>query len=170
MGIDYGMGRANIGKHGVRYGVLPPSLAPDWLDSESETEYPPIEYDCPNCCHTITEETGDEYSECPACGEDVRDRREATYDLDEPSGFNYTSEGVQLFKNGGDNDWWIFESPYVIRGSYCSPCAPGAIYINGGGDDNWAYCIPPEWFDEDTLAAMENKPVRIETVIELEVV
>lgn len=170
MGIDYGMGMTNVGKHGVRYGVLPPSLSPEWLDSEAETEYPPLEYDCPHCAGTIVEEGSEEYDECPYCDRDVREVRAEANDFEEPSGFNYTSEGVQMFRNAEDTDWWIFESPYVIRGSYCSPCAPGAIYINGGGDDNWAYCMPPEWFDEETLATMENKPVRIETVIELEVV
>lgn len=139
MGIDYGLGRTNIDhKTGIRYGVISVNRLP-YIWDIAEDEYG--EWEC-ECGHNF----GENYSngdECPEC------EREIDMSFAEPIGFSVDSEGVVGWIDSC-NDLMITKSDYKIRGPYCSPCAPGAVSIGcNGDDDNWAYCPPPDWFDDD---------------------
>ena len=160
MGIDYGHGLTNIDhRTDIRYGVLAPSLVPDTMLEDAEAVYENFEFECPYCRYTITDEVG-EVCECPGCFADVHGARVRAWENTEPTAWVLQCEGVEM-RRGSDLDWWVFKSPYAVRCDFCSPCAPGAGYVNGKGHDTFAYCPPPDWFSAETLAAMENKPMLI---------
>lgn len=47
-----------------------------------------------------------------------------------------------------DCDVFVLKSPYYTYGPFCSPCAPGAVYLrNGSTEGVKAYCFAPDWFD-----------------------
>ena len=58
----------------------------------------------------------------------------------------------------------VFESPWVTRAEFCSPCYPGAgnLSVDEGDNDCWAYALGPEWFDEYT--PMPYKVVAVEEI------
>lgn len=60
----------------------------------------------------------------------------------------YEKDGLK-FQVCGDGDIFVLESPYVTLSAFCSPCAPNAGYLLNPGSVP-CYCMPPEWFDENT--------------------
>lgn len=124
MGIDYGMGQSNIDPETqIRYGVISVnSVLQAWCDT-SEPNYP-----CDDC-ETPEDERDD--CECDATSwyiDDGEYQAETCFD------------GMEIM---------IVKAPYFMKGNYCSPCAPGAVSIDAGdGDDNKAYCLGHDWFEE----------------------
>lgn len=145
-GIDYGMGMTNIDHAtGIRYGVLPSKTAPDWLESECESIYP--EPCCPACgSEDLTEDEEDPGCMlCVQCGDSVpEDDTHAA----EPLGFKYESDGVVMTRDSDSVDWFIVQSPFFTAGPFCSPCAPGAVYLGStnGKKGVPGYCPPPTWW------------------------
>jgi hypothetical protein len=69
---------------------------------------------------------------------------------DEPLGWDYEGTEYTATQSGDDSDIFITRSPYYTRGPFCSPCAPGAVYLpDAKGEGARAYCFGPDWFDED---------------------
>lgn len=63
--------------------------------------------------------------------------------------FSYESDGYKLQTDSG-GDLWVLKSPYKTCAQFCSPCAPGACYLTSPCEDGaWAYCLGPDWFDQD---------------------
>ena len=104
----------------------------------------------------VPEEYQDDYGEewkdegrdfaCPHCSR--------SFDGDDAYGgdpicFNLDDGEYQAYQSGDDCDIFIFQSPYYTYGPFCSPCAPGAVYLRDGdtGGDAKAYCFAPDWFD-----------------------
>lgn len=139
MGIDYGRGIANIDHAtGIRYGCVVAHRV-GYLYDEAEPEYPDLECECGH-------DFGQDYSdgdECPECG--------ATVDLTfwEPISWNVDSDDIKgYFDDTGD--FIILWSKWKVRDNFASPCFPGGVYIDEGtGDDAWAYCPPPDCFEDD---------------------
>lgn len=142
MGIDYGRGLANIDSEtGYRYGIIHTNKLPGWFWDEVEPVYPSVT--CPECETENVYEVGINEYACEDC--------DITFfhydDFDEPI-WQYDKEGYQLSVDD-HGDVWVFKSPFITQGTFCSPCAPGAVSLGVGGEDAWAYCLGPEWFDDE---------------------
>jgi hypothetical protein len=123
-GIDYGRGLTNRDHlTGIRFGVLPVNdVCQAWCDS-SEAVY--------------GNEPGDQEAG----------------DHDEPIGWRYAKDGYEC-EAGDSGDIFITKSPYYTYAAFCSPCAPGACHLRNalepglGMNNNRAYCLGHDWFDE----------------------
>ena len=79
---------------------------------------------------------------------------------EEPLAFNL-DDGEYVATQGGDDcDIFILKSPYYTYGPFCSPCAPGAVYLPDGEDvlsgGSKAYCFAPDWFGPPILSGEET--------------
>jgi hypothetical protein len=61
--------------------------------------------------------------------------------------YHYESESEE-FTVGSDGDIFVTRSKYYTLCGFCSPCAPNAGYLESRGDVK-AYCLGPDWFDEN---------------------
>jgi hypothetical protein len=125
-GIDYGLGKTNIDENGIRFGVIPHSSVGDFWYEDSEAVYP----------------EADEY----ASEEDL--------EFADPIGYKFEDSEYLLHQEADDPDIWVQKSPYYTYAQFCSPCAPGAIYLlneldttDGPMEENKGYCLGPEWFE-----------------------
>jgi len=154
MGIDYGHGKTNFDvETGVRFGIIPNGeVGQIWYD-ESEPVYP--ENACPFCGSTnIVDYDEDKHGEwgpysdyqqneyaCPDC--------KTVFDLQEIEAvsFKYEKDGYFLSQSAEDSDIWVFKSPFYTVAGFCSPCAPGAVYLTDPSPDAKAYCLGHDWFE-----------------------
>jgi len=142
-GIDYGLGKSNIDKKtGIRYGVINQSeVLQAWCDDSEPVYF----YYCPECEF----ELGIEYPEkCDSCEYEIQ---EDDFDFIEPYHFEYLQDGYKIFQSQDDTDLFIELSPYYTYAQFCSPCAPGAVYLmswlNILYKDNKGYCLGHDWFE-----------------------
>jgi hypothetical protein len=74
------------------------------------------------------------------------------------SALTWTTGNTSLHQGGDDCDIFVMKSPYYTFGPFCSPCAPGAVYLrNGDTDGEKAYCFAPDWFpnwDEEEITGV----------------
>jgi hypothetical protein len=146
VGTDYSghMGardQINRDETGIRYGVI---SAHDMEDSFFDILEFVYARQCPYCDTEFDE--GGIPEICPGCNEELDE--DECYS-EEPASQNINSEGVVGLLTS-NNNVWITKSPYYIRGTYCSPCAPGAVSIGEPTTDGpIAYCPPHDWFRED---------------------
>lgn len=142
-GIDYGRGATNIdAETGIRYGVIPQgAVLQAWADS-SEPHYG--EQQCSKCAATITMDD----STCPECGVELDPYG---FDFVEPVSF-YVDDDEYSAECGDNGDIFITRSPFFTFAQFCSPCAPGAGYLENElsepNPNNRAYCFGHDWFDE----------------------
>ena len=65
-------------------------------------------------------------------------------------GFNLDDGEYVAHQGHDDTDVFIIKSPYYTFGPFCSPCAPGAVYLasaEGNPEEGAkAYCFAPDWF------------------------
>lgn len=173
-GIDYGNGRTNIDtKTGIRFGVIPQNdILQAWTDSSEP------DYGDPHCnkCGNPARPIEDVHADCDEEWTEDHDTdnlpngwNREPYDSpdyfcaqchrvfgpesaygDEPLGF--TLEDSEYSATcGEDGDIFILRSPYFTRAQFCSPCAPGACYLQSPCPDGArAYCFGPDWFDDDS--------------------
>lgn len=127
-GIDYSLRQANFDRtNGIHYGVISQNaVLQAWADS-SEPDY----------------------------GEPPEDDDDYLDDCSEPVGFSYDSDGYKAYAHQ-DGDIFITKSPYYTYTQYCSPCAPGACYLESPLDPDGeavnnghpkCYCFREDWFD-----------------------
>lgn len=150
VGIDYSMGLPGPNglvpnrdpETGVRYGILPRDLQPDWIWDHVESEYHTA---CPGCSRELTDDETDEL-EC-SCGATWEETADCIGE--EPDCNTFSLDGVEGFLDS-DGDLWITKSPVTTTGLHCSPCAPGAVTIERepveGGPE--CYSIPADWFPD----------------------
>lgn len=138
VGIDYpSMG--NRGSEEYRYGLISPHNLADWFWEVVESIYIPR---CGHCGEEIDEEEIPET--CPSCGEEIDE--EEIYG-EEPDRTVIDEDGIQGLVS--DTEVWITDSPYYMRGTFCSPCAPGAVDLDAPTIDGpKAYCPPHDWYRE----------------------
>jgi hypothetical protein len=119
-GIDYGRGISNIDhEKNIRYGVISQNeVLQAWADS-SEPNYV---YYCPECEREIGQEVPET---CPDCGHEFDD---GDFDMLEPVSW-YVDDGEYTAECGDDGDIFITKSLYFTYAQFCSPCAPGAVYL-----------------------------------------
>ncbi len=149
-GIDYGNRKTNIDDNGLRYGVIHQNeVLQAWAD-DSEATYQD-EIVCSHCNDMIKYE---DVEHCQSCNEDI------TMDIEmlEPDYFEYIKDGYKCHQSQDDPDIFIEKSPYFTYAQFCSPCAPGAIYLTSFISDydpvtkeenvnNKGYCFGHDWFE-----------------------
>lgn len=166
-GIDYGMGRTNVDREtGIRFGVISQNEVVQAWSDESESVYPdPEPCDCETCggLGTIEDDSGTK-SDCDDCDGTGSVPSEPS-DFDEPLGFEYEGQGYRA-SSGTDGDIFITKSPYYTRAAFCSPCAPGAVYLMSPHDEGEkGYCFGHDWF-EDGVAPYPVYRVEDDSVVE----
>jgi hypothetical protein len=174
-GIDYGLGKINTDGN-FRYGVIPANeVGQAWYD-ESEGEYgKPF---CPDCFNEVDEtadfsfeggpmqdnegnEIIDEYF-CVHCEKGVDENNPEIWP-ENPICFYYAGDGYEAHQSQDDCDIFITKSPYFTYAQFCSPCAPGAVYLMNPLDikeqireyvvdgisheNNRGYCFGHDWFE-----------------------
>lgn len=159
-GIDYGRGMSNVNnKTGIHYGVINQhDVGQAWYD-DSEPYYG--EPCCPYCgeeaidAGNLTEEQEEkfEYDEtayeyaCLSC-QKIFSAGDA---MGEPISFSYKDNEYSAKCWGESGDIFILKSPYYTFAQFCSPCAPGAVYLMNPLKDkierNKGYCFGHDWFE-----------------------
>ena len=174
VGIDYGCGTTNIDHDtGIRFGVIPANDITQAWSEASEGDYGPPS--CPKCGNEavpidhadvpdLDEDAPDDWDDegrdhaCPECrhsfdSQDAYGEEAIAWSLDDGE--------YRASQSGDDSDVFVLKSPYYTFGPFCSPCAPGAIYLRDafGRDDILdretgrqttnirAYCFAPDWFE-----------------------
>ena len=161
-GIDYSGPGSSVNRDpdtGIRYGILSANETSliEWFWDSVEPVYKPR---CPNCgsdavsIDDFDEDSLDGYDEeeydfieyaCKSCellyGESGHG--------DEPDEILLSGDDVEGIVDGS-NDIWVFKSEFYTRGTFCSPCAPGAVSIGSPCEDGpKAYCLGPDWFKDN---------------------
>jgi len=180
-GIDYGTGQTNIDKAtGIRFGVIPMhDVTQSWCDS-SESDYG--EPCCPKCGNAARNDEDEAINavreEQARSGEEVTDIDDVVFEPhfngscsdffctdcmiffgsdeaygDEPLS-HYLDDGEYKATQGGDDcDIFVLRSPFFTYGPFCSPCAPGAVYLRDADGDAEhgakAYCFGHDWFEDN---------------------
>lgn len=153
MGIDYGLGITNTDHEtGIRYGILPRSAWPEWMDESLEAVY---FHGCGYCGSELSD-SFESPGVCPDCGEHLGDGEDWSQ---EPIGWRLDSDGYEGHADE-QGDLWITKSPYKCKAGFCSPCAPGAVYLTDRADDAWGYCLGPDWY-ENSDKAMPYDAVKV---------
>lgn len=153
MSIDYGrfpMKNGNLPnrdpKTGIRYGIISLNELGEYALDSFEPVYI---LSCPECGHEPGDDAPDK---CPKCGYEC-DQCGDSWCPDEAAEWVFEDNEYSLSLDEC-NDVWIFRSPYTTsRWSHCSPCAPGAAHLSDCDREDHrhdlAYCLGPEWFDQD---------------------
>jgi predicted RNA-binding Zn-ribbon protein involved in translation (DUF1610 family) len=145
-GIDYGRGLTNIDlKTGIHYGVIQHNEIGNMWYEAAEALYV---YHCPHCGKELKK--GIQQKKCGSC------RRE----IDPENNFDDCVEIVSYFvknKNlvaeqmADNEDIFVIKAKYYTYAKFCSPCAPGACYLNDSIQDDpdapKAYCFNHNWFE-----------------------
>ena len=152
MRIDYGRGLTNVDHEtGIRYGIIPANRVEYWNDSAEFEEVSPI---CPLCQGDIEDfdeekdyplysKYGVEEYQCNNCKLSFS----SDHVFPEDSNLVYNNDGYSLFQSYDDPDIWVFKSPYYTLAGFCSPCAPGAVYLTDESPDAKGYCLGHDWFE-----------------------
>jgi len=172
-GIDYGNGKVNIDKNGIRYGVIPHHAVGSVWYEESEPHYG--DPTCPKCGNKATElpteGIRDEDQKLIYTPDDIDnweyDKHEcADYCCtdceyvfgnesafpEEPHSWFFEDEEYSA-ESSDEVDIFILKSPYFTYAQFCSPCAPGAIYLLNPIEcvepNNRGYCFGADWFENE---------------------
>ena len=166
-GIDYGHGMSNIDKEtGIRYGVIhqnhiSPDAYEDIINNGIDVDFEGFKKEVKDQLETsiasALEElglyrSGSKYNnnDPEAMAEEIVDNLE--WDNYEGTGdctrYEYEQDGYHI-QTCSDGDMFILKSPYYSKSQYCSPCAPGAGYLNNPCKDGpKTFCLLDDWFDE----------------------
>lgn len=144
-GIDWGRNETNIDKEtGIRFGVIQHDrVGAAWYEN-AEPVYPTDE-------ELELDENDPEYY--------------SIVDNLEPVCFSYNDKGYKCYQGADNPDIFVEKSPYFTFAEFCSPCAPGAMYLVNyidaqgcypGGmhdahgvsiDNQRGYCLGHSWFE-----------------------
>jgi hypothetical protein len=153
-GIDYGAGTTNVGKGGIRFGVIPMHALSPYAHEDFEGDYGPATCgQCGNPAVEYDDERHGEYPEIRGCSDFACETCERVISSDdaygdEPIGSHHDADGIKAELHS-DGDVFVLESPYYTHAQYCSPCAPGACYLLSPTDKGGprCYCLPHDWFE-----------------------
>jgi len=160
VGIDYGHGATNIDKKtGIRFGVINMNalVCESWEAFEADYGDP----HCPNCGNDIVSYDDEKHCDyphirtgyrscadyaCESCGHYLES---SDCFGDEPCGWTL-DDGEYKATIDDYNDVFLVSSPYYTRAQFCSPCAPGAGYLENPCESGpRTYCFAADWFDDD---------------------
>lgn len=146
IGIDYGLGRTNVARNGMRYGVINQSSFYSW---DAEAEYPRvIEFECDHCHRIYNVTTARQKCKC---GEDVSQDVGRAFEYLEPEAFDASEGDVVCRATDPSFGYFVTKSPYYTECAYCSPCAPGAGSLDTAPVEGGVktLCLPKEFFEND---------------------
>jgi hypothetical protein len=131
----------------IRYGIISLNdIGGDSLDCFEPVYY----YGCPECGVEFADDEIPDWEEaCLSCG--YSPGFEDEWSSYEPIAWIFEDDDYSL-QLDEHNDVWIYRSPHTtIKWDHCSPCAPGAAHLGSwdGVDKGKAYCLGPEWFDDE---------------------
>jgi len=160
-GIDYSGPGATCNRDpdtGIRYAIIPIHNLGEGAHDEFEAVYVAR---CPHCAHELPDDThfttrsvkrpggsigNVQATDCPACGKLIREDDQYGDEADA----QVCDDGMYKAHLDSSQDVWFTKSPYFTRAAFCSPCAPGACYLNSPCDDGErCFCPGPEWFDDE---------------------
>ena len=171
-GIDYAAGQPvnrNL-ETGLRYGIIPShSVNPDALEdiysNGTDEDFETFKSEVKKALRGALSDYFSDYkrstgdSSLDAAVENAFDaisddlNCESTGDCTRCS---YESDGYKLqsASDGAMQNLWVLESPYFTYAQFCSPCAPGACYLNSPlgepAEANKCYCLGHDWFNADS--------------------
>jgi len=165
VGIDYGLGRSNIGFEGIRYGVIHhATVGTAWYDeSECYTHQPDAEKIAEAVANNDKETLQALYADFGieqrfAENTDIEEIKnileDKFWDYAECSEYFIDRDGLSAVQDANGTDIWILKSPFYTYGQFCSPCAPGAINLDNPLDlselpeNNKGYCLDHTWFED----------------------
>lgn len=157
-GIDYGFGLANVDPdNGIRYGVINASSLPAWFWDTVQSEGADLDYE--DAVSAVKDEIKSalrsalsDYAATADC-DDLAQTVLDSIEIDcESTGdctrYRYNKDGL-IFETTSDGSIFVIKSPYYALCSYCSPCAPGAGWLESEGSVK-AYCLPTDWFNDSS--------------------
>jgi len=158
-GIDYA-GHTTVNRDvqtGIRYGVISANeVCQAWYDS-AEADYG--EPHCPKCGDEVKAARGlyERYEHAKyGCDDYVCHKCKYVFDNQDafgesPNAWTLDDGEYKAEQGGEDRDIFVIRSPYFTYAQFCSPCAPGAVYLlNPCTPESCAprgYCFGPEWFE-----------------------
>jgi hypothetical protein len=155
-GINYAGTHSTVNldiKTGIRYGVISQhKVLQAWADS-SEAVYPePSEIDdieCPECGFLFHVGEGSQWGDRITCPNNSAHEFELGENMElEAQGYDL-NDGEYVAFAGDDGDIFIISSPYYTYAQFCSPCAPGAIYLmSPTSSGEKGFCFSHDWFDD----------------------
>lgn len=169
-GIDYGMGLSNVDKEtGIRYGVIhqnkiSPYAFEDIMNNGTDVDFESFKEDLQSSLESAIASTLEEHgmfrkgskyncNDPEQMAEEIVDNLEwdGYEGIGDCTRYEYNEDGY-LLQTCSEGDIFVLKSNFVTRGPYCSPCAPGAVYLDDAtGNEEMAlsYCLSQDWFDED---------------------
>jgi len=152
-GIDYGRGMTNLDHAtGIRFGVIHQhTIGAAWFD-DAEPQYG--DPTCPTCGGAAREAQGpaDYAGKSGTAGDYVCDACQRFFWAEDafsetPLAFTLATAEITAEQHGDDGDIFVTKSIYYSRGTFCSPCAPGAVSLGTDGGIK-AYCFGHDWFED----------------------
>jgi hypothetical protein len=77
------------------------------------------------------------------------DRLSESYESEGDFQWDVDGDGTLVVRHDAGNDIWVLKSPYYTLCHECSPCAPCAGYLTDQPGSVKAYCLPPDWFEDE---------------------
>ncbi len=153
--IDYGMGRTNIDMEtGIRYGVISQNeVLQAWAELSEAYYGKPDEVECPECGFEDQAPKGAEWGHKMKCSKCLEEFEIELGDFADPVSHYYDNDGYSC-ECGEDGDIFVMKSPYYTYGPFCSPCAPGAVYLANAADYDETsgvkgYCLGHDFFEDN---------------------
>lgn len=137
---------------GIRYGVISQhEVLQAWADSSDPVFTKPSDIgdiECPECGFLFSVGDGAEWGDIITCPDNPVHEFELGENMElDAQGYDL-NDGEYVAFCGDDGDIFVISSPYYTYAQFCSPCAPGAIFLmsptpNGAK----GYCFDASWFD-----------------------
>jgi hypothetical protein len=154
-GIDYGLGKSNVGDDGIRFGVIPQGecngdAVQEIYERGEDIGYLAFKEEIRQRLESALRDYLSQTAVLEAF-EAVEDYIGDSYSSNGESGPHELRDatGLHVKTERDGNDLWILSSPYYTHAQFCSPCAPGAGYLgNPCPDGPKTYCLGHDWFDD----------------------
>ena len=171
-GIDYGMGKANIGESGIRFGLI---------GQNNEN----LNQDAVQDVWQNGRDLGFEQFQADARAKlrsALSDYFSDTLDFAVEDAFDAVSDGIGDCYEGGESgpmlyegdgysiktsetELWVLKSPFYTHAQFCSPCAPGAGNLDSPCVDGpKTYCLGHDWFENEAHGTMPIAPYPVYSV------
>ena len=149
-GIDYGNGKTNIDKNGVRFGVISQNAVCQAFFDTAEAEYSNA---CPFCGNKPKGKK--RINDLHHCGSCRKVFSESDF-YDQESLCYYIDDGEYKAFSDSHGDIMILKSPFFTYAQFCSPCCPGGCHLENPlpepDENNKCYCFGHDFFP-DSIAS-----------------